>query len=112
MDEHARFVAHLLDPEEYELIDKARDTAATFRALRGGGPVEALVRQPGVVVDALTKNPNWDAVLAAAETILDFKVAAEEGIETGKIQSIIHPTLADHVRREAAKFVDELRRAK
>lgn len=111
MDEHARFVEHLLDPDEFELVKKSRDTAATFRALREGGPVQALVSEPGVVAGALGQNPNWDAVLAAAETILDFKATAEQGIEAGKIQSIIHPTLADHVRREAAKFVDELRRS-
>jgi hypothetical protein len=111
MDEHARFVEHLLDPDEFDLVKKARDTASTFRALREGGPVKALASEPGVVAGALSQNPNWDAVLAAAETILDFKVAAEEGIQAGKIKSIIHPTLADHVRREAAKFVDELRRS-
>jgi hypothetical protein len=31
MDEHARFVAHLLDPDEYELIEKAFSTATVFR---------------------------------------------------------------------------------
>jgi hypothetical protein len=29
----------------------------------------------------------------------------------GKIKSIIHPTLADHVRREALKAADDLKRA-
>lgn len=31
-------------------------------------------------------------------------------VEGQAIKSIIHPTLADHVRREAVKFVDELKR--
>jgi len=44
--------------------------------------------------------------------IIDFKTAAEKGIQTGQIKSIIHPTLADHVRREALKAADELKRAK
>ena len=39
-----------------------------------------------------------------------FKTTATKGIEEGKIKSIIHPTLADHARREAVKFVDELKR--
>ena len=43
--------------------------------------------------------------------ILDFKTAAEKGIATGKIKSIIDPALADHVRREAIKAADDLRRA-
>ena len=34
----------------------------------------------------------------------------ETGIKAGKIKSIIHPSLAPHVRREAVKFNDELRR--
>ena len=52
-----------------------------------------------------------DAVEKAANDIIDFKTAAEKGIQTGKIKSIIHPALADHVRREAVKFADELKRA-
>jgi len=47
----------------------------------------------------------------AVNEIIDFKTAAEKGIQTGKIKSIIHPALADHVRREAVKFADELKRA-
>jgi len=47
----------------------------------------------------------------AVDDIIDFKTAAEKGIQTGAIKSIIHPTLADHVRREALKAADELKRA-
>jgi hypothetical protein len=32
-------------------------------------------------------------------------------IEAARIKSIIDPRLSDHVRREALKFVDELKRA-
>jgi len=39
------------------------------------------------------------------------EAAAEKGIQTGKIRSIIHPALAGHVRREALKAADEPRRA-
>jgi hypothetical protein len=52
-----------------------------------------------------------DPALAAAQTIIDFKTAAEKGIQSGTIKSIIHPALADHVRREAIRFRDELIRA-
>jgi hypothetical protein len=114
MDEHARFVAHLLDPDEFELIEKAMDTSEVFRKLGSGGPggaVAALAAQPGVVADALTQNPETSAVLSAAETILDFKTQAARDVEAARIKSIIDPRLADHVRREALKFVDELKRA-
>jgi hypothetical protein len=35
----------------------------------------------------------------------------ERGIVTCKIKSILHPTLADHVRREAVQADDDLKRA-
>jgi hypothetical protein len=44
------------------------------------------------------------------QEIIDFKTAGARGIETAQIKSIIDPRLADHVRREAVKFADELRR--
>ena len=114
MDEHARFVAHLLDPDEYELITKAYNASDIFQALQHGatGPVRALVTQPADTVKSLVRNPELDAVESAAETILDFKTDAVRKIETAKIKSIISPILADHVRREAVKFLDELHRTK
>ena len=114
MDEHARFVAHLLDPDEYELIDTCMKTSRVFCDLHHGGVtgvVTALIDEPGTVVDSLIKNPETDAILSAAQTILDFKTQAARDIEGGRIKSIIDPRLADHVRREALKFVDELKRA-
>ena len=114
MDEHARFVAHLLDPDESELIEKAMSASKVFQELGAGGiggATAALVKKPGTVVKALTQFPETSAVLSAADTILDFKTQAARDIEAGRIKSIIDPRLADHVRREALKFIDELRRA-
>jgi hypothetical protein len=93
MGEHADFIAHLLDPEERTLIQKAMQTSDAFRRMHDSPPS--------------SKNPFEKAV----NDIIDFKTAAEKGIQTGKIKSIIHPTLADHVRREALKAADELKRA-
>jgi hypothetical protein len=92
MSEHSAFIAHLLDPQEKMLI-----TQATQMENRFANP--AALRGPG------------DPVMEAAEDILDFKVAGERGIRTGMIKSIIPLPLADHVRREAVRFIDELRRA-
>lgn len=114
MEEHARFVAHLLDPDEYELIDEATKASNAFRNLGEGGvggAVSALAAEPGTVTKALTQFPETSAVLSAAELILDFKTKAARDIEAARIKSIIDPRLADHVRREALKFVDELKRA-
>jgi hypothetical protein len=91
MGEHADFVAHLLDPTEEQLHAQAMQTSDAFHALH--------------------RQPNTGAAIKAVDDIINFKVAAEQGIQTGKIKSIIHPTLADHVRREALKAADELRRA-
>ncbi len=114
MDEHARFVAHLLDPDEFALIETCMNTSRVFCDLHKGGAhgvVSALVDEPGTVINSLIQNPETDAILSAAQTILDFKTKAARDIEGGRIKSIIDPRLADHVRREALKFVDELKRA-
>jgi DUF2935 family protein len=114
MDEHARFVAHLLDPDEFALIEKSFSAGNVFRQLGGGGvggTVAALAQEPATVVDSLVQNPELDAVMSAVQTILDFKTQAVRDIEGGRIKSIIEPRLADHVRREALKFLNELRRA-
>ena len=92
MGEHAHFVAHLLDPDERALIAKAMDTGRAFDAMRGQTVPRA-------------------AAIQAVDQIADFKTAAAQGINAGKIKNIIHPTLADHVRREALKAADELRRS-
>ena len=114
MDEHARFIAHLLDPDEFELIEKCMRTSEVFRRLGEGGvggAAAALVAEPGTVAGALTDHPETSAVHSAAETILEFKTKAARDIEAARIKSIIDPRLSDHVRREALKFVDELKRA-
>lgn len=93
MGEHSDFIAHLLDPAERDLIMKAIHTSDTFHKLHDD-PLSS-------------KNPLETVV----DEIIDFKTAAEKGIVTGTIKSIIHPTLADHVRREAIKAADDLKRA-
>ncbi len=91
MAEHSDFIAHLLDPEERLLIEASEETSELFRGLE--------------------RNPSRGAAEAAVQAIIDFKTAAGQGIQSGAIDSIINPALADHVRREAIRFQDELRRA-
>ncbi len=93
MEEHSLFIDQLLDPDE-QLLKKVSRTSADAFAKLEGAPVGSK-----------------DPALAAAQTIIDFKTAAEKGILAGQIKSIIHPALADHVRREAVRFKDELMRA-
>ena len=91
MGEHAAFIAHLLDPDEKQLIAQATKAEHTFRSQN------------------LAMAPGGDVMKAASE-ILDFKTAGEKGIAEGKIKSIIPLPLASHVRREAVRFIDELKR--
>lgn len=91
MAEHAQFIAHLLDPEERLLIAASEETSDLFRGLE--------------------RSSSRSGAEAAAQAIIDFKTAAGRGIQSGAIDSIINPALADHVRREAIRFQDELRRA-
>jgi hypothetical protein len=91
MGEHSGFIAHLLDPDEKLLIEQASRMEKAFRD-------QNFRRVPG------------DNVMKAANEILDFKTVGEKGIYAGKIKSIISPPLASHVRREAVRFIDELKR--
>lgn len=94
MSEHAAFIAHLLDPQEETLIGQAEKLQAAFANTSGLSAVES------------------DPVFDAAEEILDFKTVGEKGIRSGMIKSIIRPELAAHVRREAVRFIDELKRTR
>jgi hypothetical protein len=91
MGEHAGFIVQLLDPNELLLIDQARKLEESF--LRQG-----------------FRDVAGDDVMKAGREILDFKTVGEKGIRNGRIRSVIHPSLASHVRREAVRFIDELRR--
>jgi len=89
MADHADFVAHLLDPEEKALVQKAMQTSTAWRGMKGGSK---------------------DKVDDQLDSLITFKKTAQAGVEAGQIKSIIHPLLADHVLREALKFSDELKR--
>jgi hypothetical protein len=91
MGEHSGFIVQLLDPTELLLINQARKLEESF--LRKG-----------------FRDVGGDDVMKAAHEVLDFKTVGEKGIRNGRIRSVIHPSLASHVRREAVRFIDELRR--
>lgn len=91
MGEHSGFIAHLLDPDERRLISQARKLEKAF--LQDG-----------------FRRGRGDQVMTAATEVLDFMTLGEKGVYAGKIKSIISPRLASHIRREAVRFVDELKR--
>src|SRR6185312_2516287 len=117
MDEDCRFIAHMLDPDEYSLIDACMKTSSVFRHLsRGGtgGVVASLVGEvgePGSVVVSLVKNQKTYEIMTCAEAVLDLKTKLCRDIEAGRVKSMMIPAMEDHLRRESIKFVDELKRA-
>jgi hypothetical protein len=95
MSDHAELIAHLLDPQEQELVSQALDSSALFKGFHHGNLDRKL---PG------------GEIMLATEELIDFQTAIENGINTGRVKSILDPALADHMRRETLKFVDELKR--
>ncbi|WP_437774425.1 DUF2935 domain-containing protein [Sorangium sp. So ce1097] len=93
MAEHLEFIAHLLDPQERALVGQANARA-------------------DAMYQAHMQHVGSGQLAVMADDVIDFKTAAEQGIETGQIKSIIDPSLADHVLREAVRFSDEIRRAR
>lgn len=85
-----------------------RDVGMQVHTRGGGDEVEEPFEKPVIGAHG---TPETSAVLSAAETVLEFKTQAARNIEAARIKSIIDPRLSDHVRREALKFVDELKRA-
>jgi len=95
MSDHSEFIAHFLDPEEQDLISQALDSSAVFKGFNQGNKDHTL--------------RGGDVVLATEE-LIDFETTIADGINAGRIKSILHPALADHMRRETLKFMDEFKR--
>lgn len=103
VDEHQQFKAHLLDPDERALIAACVQRSQDFQVF------SVMCAGPQGCPAVSAANP--DPVLNAALGVLDFEKAGVLGIEAATIKSIIDPRLADHLRRETVKFVDEIQRA-
>ena len=103
MADHAKFISHLLDPSERNLIDTANAFSEEFDNLfmQGRDFASMLHCYPEV---AAFKRFMQD-VRAATVRLRDFKRAAEEMIEECRLVGLIPAMLADHVRREADHFL-------
>ncbi|KAA9024215.1 DUF2935 domain-containing protein [Niallia endozanthoxylica] len=104
MADHAKFIGHLLDPSERKLIDIAQNFSNDFdQLLYQARDLEGMVPYSQTV-------PLLDQFLdqnrVSVTSLRDFKKTARELIEQCKIKSIIHPLLADHVFREADRFLE------
>lgn len=95
MAEHSAFIAHRLDPAETVFNKKALDFNKRFLEIW---------REHGV-------EKKTDTTPSEIYRLIEFKVELLEGVESGRVRSMFHPYLVDHIRREAIMFVDELIRA-
>jgi len=103
MADHAKFISHLLDPSERNLIQTANGFSQEFDDLYLQGRDFTSMLQ-GYTEVASFKRFLQD-VRAAVLRIRDFKRAAEEMITECRLVGLIPALLADHVRREADHFL-------
>lgn len=95
--DHAAMVEHLLDPEEHRLAHQAKEMSKKFGELRAAKP---------------SRQGEQDPVLEAARERVRFEATIHEGIQDGRIHSIIQPMMADHMHREGLRFIEEMKRAR
>ncbi len=103
MAEHAKFISHLLDPSERQLVEQARSFSHDFDQLLFQARDLESMRPQSQTVPLLDQFLDQNKV--SVKSLRDFKKTAKELIEACRIKSIIHPLLADHVFREAERFL-------
>ncbi|WHY67656.1 DUF2935 domain-containing protein [Neobacillus sp. SuZ13] len=104
MADHAKFIGHLLDPSERKLIDVARNFSNDFDQLLYQARDLDSMKPQSQTVPMLDQFLDQNRV--SVSSLRDFKKTARDLIEQCKIKSIIHPLLADHVFREADRFLE------
>jgi hypothetical protein len=104
MADHAKFIGHLLDPSERKLVEQARDFSHDFDQLLFQARDLDSMRPQSQTEPLLSQFLNQNRV--SVKSLRDFKEAARDLINQCKIKSIIHPLLADHVFREAERFLE------
>lgn len=103
MADHSKFIGHLLDPSERKLVDQAREFSHDFDQLVFQARDLDSMRPQSETQPLLDQFLDENRVSVVA--LRDFKKAASELINACRIKSNIHPLLADHVFREAERFL-------
>lgn len=103
MADHAKFISHLLDPSERQLVEQARGFSHDFDELLFQARELDFMRPQSQTVPLLDQFLDQNKV--SVQSLRDFKKTARDLIEACRIKSIIHPLLADHVFREAERFL-------
>ena len=103
MADHAKFISHLLDPSERQLVEQANNFSQEFDQLLFQAQDLSSMRPQAQTVPLLDQFLDQNRV--SVTSLRDFKKTAKDLIEACRIKSIIHPLLADHVFREAEHFL-------
>lgn len=103
MADHAKFIGHLLDPSERQLVEQAREFSHEFDQLVFQAIDLDSMRPQSQTPPLLDQFLDQNRVSVVA--LRDFKKSARELIEACRIKSNIHPLLADHTFREAERFI-------
>ncbi len=106
MADHAKFINHLLDPSERKLVEQAREFSHDFDQLLFQAIDLDSMRPESQTVPLLDQFVDQNRV--SVRQLRDFKRTARDLIEACRIKSIIPPLLADHVFREATRFLEIL----
>ncbi|SYX83856.1 DUF2935 domain-containing protein [Paenibacillus alvei] len=104
MADHAKFIGHLLDPSERQLVEQARNFSHDFDQLLYQAIDLDHMRPQSQTKPLLEQFLDQNRV--SVTSLRDFKKTARDLIDACKIKSIIHPLLADHVFREAERFLE------
>lgn len=104
MADHAKFIGHLLDPSERKLVDQAREFSHDFDQLMYQAIDLDSMRPQSETSPLLDQFLDQNRV--SVVSLRDFKKTARDLIEECRIKSNIHPLLADHVFREAERFIE------
>jgi hypothetical protein len=103
MADHAKFIGHLLDPSERQLVEQTRNFSHDFDQLLFQAKNLELMRPQSQTVPLLDQFLDQNRI--SVKSLRDFKKTAKDLIDACRIKSIIHPLLADHVFREAERFL-------
>lgn len=103
MADHAKFISHLLDPSERQLVEQANNFSQEFDTLLFQAQDLESMRPQSQTLPLLDQFLDQNRV--SVKSLRDFKKTARDLIDACRIKSIIHPLLADHVFREAEHFL-------
>jgi hypothetical protein len=104
MADHAKFMGHLLDPSERQLVEQAKEFSHDFDQLLYQAMDLDHMRPQSQTTPLLTQFLDQNRV--SVVSLKNFKKTARDLIEECRIKSNIHPLLADHVFREAERFIE------